>query len=375
MRFLFCTILIYLSVIFSFTTCDKNKDRSFLNIKNPIPCVRRFNATHQIGCGKLDYTSYNGIVYAVREEIDILRLDLLNNLNKRKLVIVVIPSLFKKVVDYYKKDTSEKINGIVLLASPYYLKDLQGISYSDDAQIPNYKFGLYNNNPNYQFAYNLAGSSFIFEDFKIPFYVITEDDEAKMPFDDCFDKFNKNIFDRIALNVSTTTDKFEIKPTDLLCGMQLGLEMYGAVSSSVCVRRSNILHTIESNSFCDPLGGSNYLTFISQKPSNKLPIVMVTVRIDSFTMYEYYTPGANEPISSIIGLLAIVETLAKYRSDMKLANLLFVLFDNEAFDYGGSSRFANDLVLDKFPKITVNDMNDENSFALSKYNLKYMRVH
>jgi hypothetical protein len=366
MRFLFYTKLIYLSIIFSCIACDQNKERSFINIKNPIPCVRRFNATHQIGCGKLDYTSYNGIVYAVREDIDIQRLDLLNSLDKRKLVIVVIPNLFKKVVDYYKKDTSEKITGIVLVASPNYLKNLQDFSYSDDTQIPNNNFGIYSKNPNFQFAFNLAGSSFIFEDFKIPFYVITEDDEAKMPFDDCFDKFNKQIFDRIALNVSTSANKFEIYPTDLLCGMQLGLEMYGAVSSSVCVRRSNILHTIESNSFCDPLGGSNYLTFLSQKPSNKLPIIMVTSRIDSFTMYEYYTPGANEPMSSIIGLLALVETLAKYRSDMKLANLLFVLFDNEAFDYGGSSRFANDLFLDKFPKISVNDMSYENSFALSK---------
>ncbi len=366
MRFTFYTILIYLTIVFSITVCDKNKDRSFLNIKNPIPCVRRFNATHQIGCGKLDYTSYNGIVYAVREEIDIQKLDLLDNLKKRKLVIVVIPNLFQKIVDYYKKDASEKINGIVLVASPNYLKNLQDFSYSDDAKIPNNNFGIYSKNPNFQFAYNLAGSSYIFENFKIPFYVITEDDEAKTPFDDCYDKFNKKIFDRISLNISTTTSKFEIYPTDLLCGMQLGLEMYGAVSSSVCLRRANILHTVESNSFCDPLGGSNYLSFLSQKPSNKLPIIMATIRIDSFTMYEYYTPGANEPISSIIGLLGIVETLAKYRNDMKLANLLFVLFDNEAFDYGGSSRFANDLLLDKFPKISVNDLSD--SFGLSKYN-------
>lgn len=48
-------------------------------------------------------------------------------------------------------------------------------------------------------------------------------------------------------------------------------------------------------------------------------------------MYEYYTPAANEPISSIIGLLSLAELLTKNRNNITNSNILFVLFDNEAF--------------------------------------------
>ena len=55
-------------------------------------------------------------------------------------------------------------------------------------------------------------------------------------------------------------------------------------------------------------------------------------------MYEYYTPAANEPISSIIGLLSLAELLAKHRNNITNNNILFVLFDNEAF---GLENFFN----------------------------------
>lgn len=164
--------------------------------------------------------------------------------------------------------------------------------------------------------------------------------------------------------------KEAISSTELLCGMQLGMEMSGAVNSRVCIRRGTIQYTVDANMFCDPLGGSNYFTFLSQKPSNDLPITIVSSRIDTFSMYEYYTPAANEPISSIIGLLSLAELLSKNRENMTKENVLFVLFDNEAFDYGGSSRFVNDLISDKFPSFTITDSNNTQGtkpFKLGKF--------
>ena len=113
----------------------------------------------------------------------------------------------------------------------------------------------------------------------------------------------------------------------------------------------------------------NYFTFLSQRPANNLPITILSSRIDTFTMYEYYTPAANEPISSIISLLVLAELFAKHRTDITSSNVMFTLFDNEAFEYGGSSRFVNDLVLDKFPTFTINDANSTDgtsSFKLGK---------
>ena len=45
---------IIIAVLIFEIAADTNKDREFINIKNPIPCVRRFNATHQIGCANGD---------------------------------------------------------------------------------------------------------------------------------------------------------------------------------------------------------------------------------------------------------------------------------------------------------------------------------
>lgn len=152
--------------------------------------------------------------------------------------------------------------------------------------------------------------------------------------------------------------------------MQLGLDMSGAVNSKVCIRRETIQYTVEANQFCDPLGGATYFTFLSQQPTNELPITIVSSRLDTFTMYEYYTPAANEPISSIIGLLAVAEVLARNRADMTRTNVLFTLFDNEAFEYGGSSRFVNDLVLNQFPSFTIMNTSSEqgtSSFKLGKF--------
>jgi len=69
----------------------------------------------------------------------------------------------------------------------------------------------------------------------------------------------------------------------------------------------------------------------------------VNTRIDSFTMFDYYTPAANEPITSIISLMAIADLLSEYRGDFDVKDILFVLMDNDAFDYGGSHRFVKDL--------------------------------
>ena len=204
--------------------CDLNKDRTFLSIDNSIPCVRRFNSTHQIGCGKLDKSKYDGIVYAVRDLKEFKRLDRINNLGSKQLILITIPETFSMSVDYYlkNKDTKEnKINGIVLLASPSYTKNFilnRAGNYSDDAASPNYFFSLYSNNKQYaKYDWNPSGFSYMFQNFEIPFYVITNETEARLPLDNCYDKFNAEIFER------ADNKSLQIRYTDLLCGMQLGL--------------------------------------------------------------------------------------------------------------------------------------------------------
>jgi hypothetical protein len=367
MRFLICIfmVLFYVQVI----QTDKNRDRLFINFKEPIPCIRRFNATHQVGCGKGNQDKYTGIVYAVRNQTEFNRLTALTEeFNSYKLIIVTLPHMFPDVVDFHlQNDKNNLINGIVLIATETQSEDDEIDAYSDDLQSPNYLFSLYSKNKQYEkFDWNTKGKEFFFNNFEIPFYVITQPDDAIIPFAECYDKFNKQIFEKL-----DTLPDITISTTDLLCGMELGIGMSGAVSAEVCNRRSNIQHGLESNVLCDPLGGYTYYTFLSEKPSNDLPIHLITARLDSFTMFEYYTPGANEPITSLITFLSLAQLVTIYRDKITQANLLFVLFDNDAFDYGGSSRFASDLTKNIFPSIDImNESGETKTFRLSNCLIK-----
>lgn len=319
-------IITVLALIICTAYSDTNKDREFINILKPIPCIRRFNTTHQIGCSNSDIGDYEGIVYAVRDDTEFQRLYSINSIKSKKIIVVTVPLYFESVVSFYLNNTAQTaINGIVLIATS---NQTQPTQYSDDAQKPNFNFGLYSKRTTFDPAsWNLAGTFNMFQSFNIPMYVITDESEAERPFTDCYDKFNKQIFQR----ADEQANKFQLYSTDLFCGMQLGIEMSGSISSTVCIRRSAIQHTLDANYFCDPLGGSNYFSFLSQKPSNNLPITIISSRLDTFTLYEYYTPAANEPISSIIGLLSLAELLSKHRNDIVKSNIMFVLFDNEAF--------------------------------------------
>lgn len=361
------TVVIFLNLLV-YIFADTIKDREYININNPIPCIRRFNATHQIGCAKLDIDNYEGVVFAVREQAEFERLKLVEVLD-RKLIVVTIPEFYPEVVKYYLDNrVSSEINGIVLASIENDKNQTKPDSYSDDTKRPNENYDLYNRDKRVQVVdWNLAETyGYMFENFEIPIYIVTEESEINKIFNDCFEKFNQKVFYKDNI-------KNAISSTELLCGMQLGMEMSGAVNSKVCIRRGSIQYTVDANMFCDPLGGANYFTFLSQKPSNDLPITIVSSRIDTYSMYEYYTPAANEPITSIIGLLSIAELLSKNREDMTKENVLFVLFDNEAFDYGGSSRFVNDLANDKFPSFSITDSNStegKKSFKLDKGNIQ-----
>lgn len=177
---------------------DSNKDRSFINIANPIPCIRRFNATHQIGCAKLDIHTYEGIVYAVRGQEDLSLIKELD-FNGNQVVVITLPDFYPEVTDYYLKHReASSITGIVLIATESSMNQTDLKGFSEDVKRPNEQFGLYRD-VNEQLSsvdWNLEPTNgFMFENFEIPVYVITEQTEAEKIFNKCYDKFNKQVLD------------------------------------------------------------------------------------------------------------------------------------------------------------------------------------
>ena len=122
-------------------------------------------------------------MYAVRNDSELNRLYLLNDLGGKNLVVVTLPAYFEAVVDFYLKNSMKtSINGIVLNTAA--ADKPQSPEYSDDASRPNQNFGLYTNRSSNPASWNPAGTSNMFHSFKIPIYVITDQEEAERPFKD-----------------------------------------------------------------------------------------------------------------------------------------------------------------------------------------------
>lgn len=179
--------ILVLSISIWLVSCDMNKNRAYINLAKPIPCIRRFNSTHQIGCAGIT----TGIVYAIRNQVEFTRLDQFQqsgSLGSKKLIVISTPQWFVKTLEWYKKNRLDNketnIAGLVLIVN-----QTGFTGYSDDLKSPSAQFGLYGIERSNE--WNPNGNGFLFEDYKIPIYVITDEKEANQPFDDCYDKFNK----------------------------------------------------------------------------------------------------------------------------------------------------------------------------------------
>lgn len=115
--------------------------------------------------------------------------------------------------------------------------------------------------------------------------------------------------------------------------------------------------------FCDPLGGTNiFNTLIETSKSDSIKnnsVIVLASRLDSFSMFDQISPGADSAISSLVTLLTVAHTLNKpwIKNNIKDKNVLFALFDGEAFDYIGSGRTVYDMTVGKFPVDPKNDVN------------------
>ena len=105
------------------------------------------------------------------------------------------------------------------------------------------------------------------------------------------------------------------------------------------------------------MGGSNIFSTLLDTSKNdsitNKSIVVLSARLDSFSMFDNISPGADSALTSVITLLSVADTLTKLKSELKNKtkdrNVLFALFDGEAFDYIGSSRVLYDMKANMFP--------------------------
>ena len=104
--------------------------------------------------------------------------------------------------------------------------------------------------------------------------------------------------------------------------------------------------------YCDPLGSVNiYVPALAVNKSVRAyrnrSVVVVSARIDSASMFDGLSIGADTSITGMATLIAVADLINKFKDVIQresgIDNVYLILFNGEAFDYIGSSRLVYDL--------------------------------
>eukprot|EP00095_Tigriopus_kingsejongensis_P011224 maker-scaffold836_size90567-snap-gene-0.18 protein:Tk11224 transcript:maker-scaffold836_size90567-snap-gene-0.18-mRNA-1 annotation:"hypothetical protein DAPPUDRAFT_309169" len=336
-------VLACLTVIVAGVSGKRLKDRIYTPLITHGFCFRRTNGTHQFGCSS-DFSGNVGVVHLIQTPADLAWM--LSQGPHWPYMAVMTPRMFSGPVVHQLKD-SGKIAGIVLLLGDTFAQD-RPEAFSDDGKCPNQMSSLYYNTEAQCQAevgpWNPSGSNLLLESFDFPIFLTRHENTTRFLVEECFEQFNR-------------PDEAG-QPRDWpLCAVELDAHMYSAVSTETCIRRSNIMSTLNPVKFCDELGDFSYFGFLREQNASleaedaSQSVIAVTARLDSITLFDLNEFGSDSPITAIVALLETARLLASSPPDFQgeVTNILFAFLYGEAFDYMASERLLYDIVEGQFP--------------------------
>lgn len=89
----------------------------------------------------------------------------------------------------------------------------------------------------------------------------------------------------------------------------------------------------------------------SDGPVANRSIIFVSARMDSASIFDGLSVGADSAITGMATLVAITDMIYQFKSNIRdgdIQNVFLVFFNGEAFDYIGSGRMAYDMSLGSF---------------------------
>lgn len=348
---------------FILVNCQRTRDKMYDSITGA-SCFRRLNGTHQTGCSckysflikikknpnqfknffLAKFGGSTGVIHLVKttEDFDFL----INNPPSPPYAPVIFPHLFTRE-NILKLKNSKDISVLVLINNTTKMN-----SFSEESKCPNQFGGLIGEKQTCDIekpetTWNPYGTGLLQENFPFPIFYV-QDREQILKLTECFEKFNN--FDY------SEHDKRS------LCSIEIKSFMSAAVNSEVCMRRTKFFNNLSNTRFCDPLFGKNVysslfpreiLNVTDRENDKNEKFILVTARMDTTTMFDGIGLGA---MGSLVPLATLVSTahllgrlnIQRNSSDKQL-NVLFVLFNGEAYDYIGSQRFVYDLKKNSFP--------------------------
>ncbi|KAJ0181165.1 hypothetical protein K1T71_003250 [Dendrolimus kikuchii] len=326
-----------LSIFGVFANCERLHEQIYSSIKGGAACFRRLNGTHQAGCSSSDKGAV-GVVQMISDITDAQWIAF--NSSAGPYMAIVNTDIFKDVIEVLMGHP-ENVAGVVIFNN---VTD-STFSFTQESRCPNeYSSGFENQcSSSSSFVWNDQGTGLLRRNIPFPIFYLPDSKMDQIEkIQECYLKFN--------------LDKTNQKGRPL-CSVQLNSFMFAAVNSEVCLRRSATSALLSPTKVCDPLGDNNVYYSLFPRPKEKetanKSIILVTARIDSASLFDGLSPGTASSVVGTVTFLTAAATLAKMipvtEANLYDNNVLWTLFNGEAFDYIGSQRVAYDLKKGSWP--------------------------
>lgn len=311
-------------------------------------CARRFNSTNSFGCSSKRNGNI-GKIYPIEIVNDLKTLVFVTD--RREKILIGPKILLINVIDFesisFVKDQrynlyERDVNGIILYMSDQINQTdfIEYQSYSHDSMCPNQNYGFRNLTKHCKTAWIVKSNpfyEFALIEWPFPIFLVRNYDIVEQIYY-CHSRFKER------------------------CYVQLNSFMFGAINSKRCLSR-NHNHQIDLSvgAFCQSIKAQNVFSPFSFIKANKelspRSVLILTARLDSFTMFDSYSPGANSVYASVITLLAVAacvnqnraEIIRLQRQNRRMHNVLYALFDAESFGHIGSDGwiFSNNFIVNQ----------------------------
>lgn len=312
-------------------------DKMYMMLEATTPCVLRLNGSQSFGCTS-SRNGNVGVIHLVHNSTDF---DWVLGSPPMDSYILALNLDMFSFENLKKLNDSDRISG-VLLMQKMPRKDI--VKFSPEDTCPNRYSGLAGppkrKNTCEPVPWNpkTIYSSISMYKWKMPIF-FTKDNATITKVEECYSRFNVPL---------------ETQLERSLCALKMSAHMFGSVDSTTCIRRSNMAYSINPIRFCDPLGDDNVWAPVvpfSRTPEPNRKYIIVAARLDSNSLFYGLTPGALSTATSLVTLLSTAHLLFQLTSSSPTIkqNVLFILFNGEAYDYIGSSRVVYDMNLGQFP--------------------------
>lgn len=325
-----------LIVLLPIAIADRLLDKMYSPLDGSV-CFRRLNATHSTGCG----SSHGGSVGALHliqspDDFEFLW----NKPPAPPYTLIIPPHLFtRENILAVTRQASPNVAGIVLIENGTRVDQ-----FSHELRCPNAYSGLPDQTctaapaNRSELTWNPFGTGLLHENFPFPI-IYVKDPEHVQKLIKCYWDFNG----------------YDVKNQHRrrLCSIQIKSFMSAAVNSEVCIRRTKYMNNMNPQRYCDPLQSKNVWATLFPRPAENRsePFIVVAARIDTTSMFDGIGVGALDSLVPAVALMSAAHTLSQSIpiDAQRNFNVLFMLFNGEAYDYIGSQRFVYDLINNEFP--------------------------